>query len=317
MLLREFRQTLLLGVLSGTVLIGCAASANPKTPTPAEAQVGPGAVPSSAPAQATRAKLAADGTLHIGSHWVSPEETVASVLSTLGHPPVVDLDVERGVAPDRMATVIESFRTAGLVGLHLRYLDSGLEPARGQNPSPSGVPAAAPGVDVLSESRIPSPKAPPELVPPTSGTPEPVPSGAAAGLTPLGTSAPPSGGSGAPNTAEALPEVVVRSVGLHIGGGPNDESAKAPYKRAVEARFEEFRRCYRLVADPQKGGVFGVDLKIGRDGGRAEVQQPRSAMGSAEFRQCVTKVFARAEFEKPKKGPTMISYSIGFSLGGK
>ena len=59
-------------------------------------------------------------------------------------------------------------------------------------------------------------------------------------------------------SAEPLPEVIVKNIGLHIGGGPNDEASKAPFVRAIEARFDELRACYRKIGEPGKGGVFGT-----------------------------------------------------------
>lgn len=114
--------------------------------------------------------------------------------------------------------------------------------------------------------------------------------------------------------AEALPEVKVESFGLHIGGGPNDDASKRPILDAIAKHFDEFRACYVKVQDPAKGGTFGVDLRIGRDGGKAKVEQPRTGMKANEFRECVLGVFKNVTFDKPPKGPTVVSYSLKFSL---
>lgn len=113
---------------------------------------------------------------------------------------------------------------------------------------------------------------------------------------------------------QSLPEVEVHNVGLHIGGGPNDDATKAPFLKAIESHFDAFRGCYVKVEEPEKGGTFGVDLHIGREGGKAEVKQPRTGMKGTEFRNCVVRVFEGIEFGKPKKGPTVISYSIRYAL---
>src|SRR5688572_17608544 len=57
-----------------------------------------------------------------------------------------------------------------------------------------------------------------------------------------------------PDPARSLPEVTVRNVGLHIGGGSNDAASKEPFQRAIAARFEAFldRKC---VAE---GGVVVI-----------------------------------------------------------
>jgi hypothetical protein len=118
-------------------------------------------------------------------------------------------------------------------------------------------------------------------------------------------------------TASALPELTVRTVGMHIGGGPNDDQTKTFFRKRVEERFEDFRHCYLLVTEPGKGGTFGADLAIGRDGGNPKIKQPRTAMGGAAFQECMLGAFSRINFPKPPRGPTVISYSLRFSIGGK
>jgi biopolymer transport protein ExbD len=125
---------------------------------------------------------------------------------------------------------------------------------------------------------------------------------------------PPSSPAGSPGS---LPEVAVENVGLHIGGGPNDEASKQPFREAIGAHLADFRSCYNKVTNPGHGGVFGVDLRVGRDGGRAQVTEPRTGMGGPEFRACVLGVFEQVEFDKPPRGPTVISYSLRFTVGGK
>jgi hypothetical protein len=113
----------------------------------------------------------------------------------------------------------------------------------------------------------------------------------------------------------ALPELKVENIGLHVGGGPNDADTKAPFQRAVAERFPAFLDCYRKNDDPAKGGRFGIDLHIPRSGGQPRVEQPRTAMRGPDFRACVSAVFESVEFDKPKRGPTTISYSLHFTVG--
>jgi biopolymer transport protein ExbD len=120
-----------------------------------------------------------------------------------------------------------------------------------------------------------------------------------------------------PSTRASLPEVAVENVGLHIGGGPNDEESKRPFREAIGARMADFRRCYKKVDRPGRGGIFGVDLRIGREGGRPEVREPRTGMGGPQFRACVLEVFRQVQFDKPRRGPTVISYSLRFTVGGQ
>ena len=111
-----------------------------------------------------------------------------------------------------------------------------------------------------------------------------------------------------------LPELRVENIGLHIGGGPNDAETKAPFLSAVAERFPSFMDCYRKNEDPAAGGRFGIDLHIARTGGHARLEQPRTTLRGADFRACLSSVFETVDFQKPKKGPTTISYSLRFQL---
>jgi hypothetical protein len=118
-----------------------------------------------------------------------------------------------------------------------------------------------------------------------------------------------------PTPDKALPELRIEPLGMHVGGGTNDAAEKAPFHRALERQFPAFLGCYRQVDDPWSGGSFGVDLKIPRAGGQPTVEQPRTKLRGAGFQECMLSAFAKVQFEKPKAGPTVISYSIRFTLG--
>ncbi|MEB2310989.1 MAG: biopolymer transporter ExbD [Sorangiineae bacterium] len=118
----------------------------------------------------------------------------------------------------------------------------------------------------------------------------------------------------APEEPASLPEVKVENIGLHIGGGPNDDATKEPFRRAIAQQYDAFRRCYTLVDEPAKGGTFGVDLRVGRAGGKADVLQPRTGMKGKGFSECMVAAFAQVDFEKPGK-PVMFSYSLRFTIG--
>jgi hypothetical protein len=120
-------------------------------------------------------------------------------------------------------------------------------------------------------------------------------------LVPIVTSGPP------------LPELKVKTFGLHIGGGGSDDE-RASLVRALEQRFPRYLDCYRLVEEPGKTGSFGVDLRIAREGGAPNVGQPRSALGGDDFKRCMVRAFESVRFEKPER-PTVVSYSVKFSLG--
>jgi hypothetical protein len=119
-----------------------------------------------------------------------------------------------------------------------------------------------------------------------------------------------------PTPDKALPELRVEALGMHVGGGKNDAEEKAPFHRALERKFPAFLECYRLVEEPWTGGSFGIDIKIPRAGGRPAVEQPRTKIRGAGFQDCMVAAVSSAEFEKPKAGPTVISYSVRFNLLG-
>lgn len=122
-------------------------------------------------------------------------------------------------------------------------------------------------------------------------------------------------GGAEPTPDRALPELRVEQLGMHVGGGKNDAEEKAPFRRALEQRFPAFLDCYRLAEEPWQGGSFGVDLKIPRAGGAPVTEQPRTRIRGAGFQGCMVAAFGKVQFEKPKAGPTVISYSVAFTLG--
>jgi hypothetical protein len=107
--------------------------------------------------------------------------------------------------------------------------------------------------------------------------------------------------------------VKVANIGIHIGGGPYDDETKAPIAKSVAPHLDELRACWAQVADPAKGGDFGVDLLVPADGGRARVSNPRTSLGPAAFRECVVHVFEQVDFQRPRRGLTTASYSVRFT----
>lgn len=118
-----------------------------------------------------------------------------------------------------------------------------------------------------------------------------------------------------PTPDKALPELRIEPLGMHVGGGKNSPEEKAPFHRAIEQRFPAFLECYRLAEDPWAGGSFGIDIKISRAGGSPTVEQPRTRIRGQGFQECMVAAFGKVQFEKPKAGPTVISYSVLFTLG--
>ncbi len=115
---------------------------------------------------------------------------------------------------------------------------------------------------------------------------------------------------------EEAPDVEVKNIGMHIGGGPNDNETKAPIKTSVEPHFDALKRCY-AKADEQKQGDVSLDLKIDRAGGKAELQKYKSGIPGEAFKTCVSDLFKEIEFKKPKTGTTIVSYSLRFTPGKK
>jgi hypothetical protein len=163
----------------------------------------------------------------------------------------------------------------------------------------------------------PGPAAPPASAPPAAtAVPTAAPSVADSAIPSASASAEPAA-SAAPTVSAAaeapLPAVKVANIGMHIGGGPNDDVTKDPIRRSVQPHFDELRRCFALTEDAQKGGDFGVDLRIDRAGGKAAVSHPRTTLKGKGFRECVVKVFEGIDFLKPRGGTTNVSYSLRFT----
>ena len=173
---------------------------------------------------------------------------------------------------------------------------SGCKTPKETEPSPA-TPSAASSLPMAAATTEPVPSA---------STPPPAP---IASATPAESAAP----GGSAEVEEPLPDVAVKNIGMHIGGGPNDRATKQPIKESVEPYFDDLKRCWKHVSDPKKGGDFGVDLLIPREGGLAETSHPRSALKGEGFEACVIAVFQRVDFKKPKTGKTMVSYSIRFT----
>lgn len=128
---------------------------------------------------------------------------------------------------------------------------------------------------------------------------------------PTAPGAPPPGVAGGQGS---LPELVLSLIGMHIGGGPNDEATKRPFIATITGGFDAMRACYRLAEQPEKGGTFGVDLRVEARGGAPTVQSVRTTMKGTEFGNCVTQAMTGLTFPKPERGTTVLSASVRFSL---
>lgn len=109
-----------------------------------------------------------------------------------------------------------------------------------------------------------------------------------------------------------LPAVDVRAIGMHIGGGPNDDANKAPLLASIAPHHPALARCWGSLA---KGArvELGVDAHVPARGGRAKIDHPRSTVKDAAFIECAIGVFAGIEFLPPKSGlDTTVSASLRF-----
>lgn len=114
-----------------------------------------------------------------------------------------------------------------------------------------------------------------------------------------------------PPPAEPPLRVKVVTIGMHVGGGPYDEVTKEPIKRSVEPHFSELARCWKHVPQPRQADV-GVDLVIEAGGGRAKVSNPRTTVEGEGFVPCIVAFYEGVDFQRPKNGKTVVSYSVRF-----
>lgn len=116
-----------------------------------------------------------------------------------------------------------------------------------------------------------------------------------------------------PDPSRSLPEIRVRHIGLHVGGGPNDDETRHPILRAFEAHTERFLRCYRQVDHPLRGGIYGVDLYVAARGGTPEVRATRQKLGPEAFDACMMDAFREVRLPPPPRA-TVVSYSLRFDV---
>lgn len=116
-----------------------------------------------------------------------------------------------------------------------------------------------------------------------------------------------------PEPEAALPRLIYRHLGMHIGGESNSAESKRPWFDDIERHEDAILSCYRLVSEPRKGGSYGVDLYVGPRGGSPEVRGSRQKLGDEEFDACMRRAFLGINFHRPER-PTVLSYSIFFEL---
>lgn len=167
------------------------------------------------------------------------------------------------------------------------------------------------------ESTRPAPSAPTAASAPLAAS-APAPAAPSASAAPAASlaetpSAAPTASASAEQAPAAPPAVEVKNIGMHIGGGPNDAPTKAPFKRSVEPHFPELARCWAGLAEPSATGDVSLDLRVEKDGGKAKITKTKTTLGDDAFRACLLAVLEKVDFEKPRGGATVVSYSLRFT----
>ena len=110
-----------------------------------------------------------------------------------------------------------------------------------------------------------------------------------------------------------LPELSVKSFGLHVGGSAADAAARAEFIRVLEAAAPSYLDCYRAIEVPGSVGTFGADLTIGGTGGKPKVGKPRTKLRGDAFQACMARALESVSFSPTPSGrAVVVSYSVKF-----
>lgn len=189
--------------------------------------------------------------------------------------------------------VLDVFLRVGIAQWRFAWRGSPATPAMGEG---GGLPisgkVATPPSPAMPAT-VASPNEPDAKAPPTPMTAEPTTGDAAA--------------------SPVASKVNLKTIGLHVGGGPNDDATRKPLLALLELSFPDLRRCAEQLSPlPTQLTSFGIDLYVGAQGGHAEARQIRTRLGPEAFRVCVKTALTALKFPAPEK-PRVISYSVGFS----
>ena len=114
------------------------------------------------------------------------------------------------------------------------------------------------------------------------------------------------------NGQDFLPELSLRSIGMHIGGGENTPAEKRPWLEDLAQAESKLLACHLLTSQPLKGGVIGVEYYVGKAGGSAEIRSVRHKLGAEDYAQCLNEAFEFIQFHQPRQ-PTVVSCAFRFS----
>lgn len=118
-----------------------------------------------------------------------------------------------------------------------------------------------------------------------------------------------------PAPADVPADSSLRTIGLHVGGGPNDDATRNKFIAPIERSFEAMLSCHTLAKNRDRNASVGVDLLLSPQGGKAKLQDLRTALGGDEFQDCIRKAFGEISFPKVVR-PTIVSYSMLFEPKG-
>lgn len=108
------------------------------------------------------------------------------------------------------------------------------------------------------------------------------------------------------NGNDSLPELTIRSIGMHIGGSSNTRADKQPWLSDLTQAEGAVLACQSLARQPLKGGVIGLEYYVGRRGGQPEIRSIRHQLGEARYDQCLRNAFQEVIFHEPRQ-PTVVS----------
>jgi hypothetical protein len=155
---------------------------------------------------------------------------------------------------------------------------------------------------------------PPHVLPPAEDGTEPSPAEEASQPAAASKAEPAEASSPEPSVGAATdvaPDASLRTIGLHVGGGPNDDATHAKFIAPIEKHFDSLLRCHALADRRDRNASVGVDLLVPVRGGKADLKDLRSALDSEKFQACIRAAFEQVSFPSVSR-PTMISYSMLF-----
>jgi hypothetical protein len=204
-----------------------------------------------------------------------------------------------------MSPVLRSLACLSLLVVGCKGGEPPRAPDGTQGPSPQGgaeAEAGAPG-------RPPASPAPDAASPGADASPGASEPGAAPAPGPA--PVPP----GPERRGPPLPELRVKSFGLHVGGTSRDAAARDDFRSALEKGSWRYLECYQLVEQPGSEGTFGADLHVGAEGGKPRVSGVRTKLKGAEFRSCMERALESTTFDTTPSGRSVVvSYSLKFSF---